>query len=173
MSLLTNETINHILDRRSIRAYKPEAIPADVVETLLTAAVHAPTARNSQPWQFIVIDDRAQLDKIVGLSPYTKMMAQAPLAILVAGMPEKCPGYWVDDCGAATQNILLAAKSLGLGSCWCGIHGTPDRCAEFGRVFGLPEGVVAYSVIALGYPNEEKPRAEGRLKPEIIHLNNW
>ena len=143
MSLLTNETINHILDRRSIRAYKPEAIPADVVETLLTAAVHAPTARNSQPWQFIVIDDRAQLDKIVGLSPYTKMMAQAPLAILVAGMPEKCPGYWVDDCGAATQNILLAAKSLGLGSCWCGIHGTPDRCAEFGRVFGLPEGVVA------------------------------
>ncbi|WP_195254500.1 nitroreductase family protein [Merdimmobilis hominis] len=173
MSLLTNETINHILDRRSIRAYKPEAIPADVVETLLTAAVHAPTARNSQPWQFIVIDDRAQLDKIVGLSPYTKMMAQAPLAILVAGMPEKCPGYWVDDCGAATQNILLAAKSLGLGSCWCGIHGTPDRCAEFGRVFGLPEGVVAYSVIALGYPNEEKPRAEGRLKPEIIHHNNW
>lgn len=101
MSLLTNETINHILDRRSIRAYKPEAIPADVVETLLTA------------------------------------------------------------------------KSLGLGSCWCGIHGTPDRCAEFGRVFGLPEGVVAYSVIALGYPNEEKPRAEGRLKPEIIHHNNW
>ena len=109
----------------------------------------------------------------MGLSPYTKMMAQAPLAILVAGMPEKCPGYWVDDCGAATQNILLAAKSLGLGSCWCGIHGTPDRCAEFGRVFGLPEGVVAYSVIALGYPNEEKPRAEGRLKPEIIHHNNW
>ena len=88
-------------------------------------------------------------------------------------MPEKCPGYWVDDCGAATQNILLAAKSLGLGSCWCGIHGTPARCAEFGRVFGLPEGVVAYSVIALGYPNEEKPRAEGRLKPEIIHHNNW
>ena len=69
MSLLTNETINPIVDRRSIRAYKPEAIPADVVETLLTAAVHAPTARNSQPWQFIVVDDRAQLDKIVGLSP--------------------------------------------------------------------------------------------------------
>ena len=139
----------------------------------MTAAVHAPTARNSQPWQFIVIDDRAQLDKIVGLSAYTKMMAQAPLAILVAGMPEKCPGYWVDDCGAATQNILLAAKSLGLGSCWCGIHGTPDRCAEFGRVFGLPEGVVAYSVIALGYPNEEKLWVECRLNPGIIHHNNW
>ena len=72
MSLLTNETINHILDRRSIRSYKPEAIPADVVETLLTAAVHAPTARNSQPWQFIVIDDRAQLDKSWAFPPIPK-----------------------------------------------------------------------------------------------------
>ena len=165
--------LRELFDRRSIRRYEDRPVEPEKLTELLRAAMNAPTARNSQPWQFIVIDDRAQLDKIVGLSPYTKMMAQAPLAILVAGMPEKCPGYWVDDCGAATQNILLAAKSLGLGSCWCGIHGTPDRCAEFGRVFGLPEGVVAYSVIALGYPNEEKPRAEGRLKPEIIHHNNW
>lgn len=173
MSIVMNGTIEDILDRRSIRAYKPDPIPADLVETLLTAAVHAPSARNGQPWHFLVIDDRKLLDQIVELSPYTKMMAQAPLAIMVLGDEQKTPGYWVDDCGAATQNILIAAQSLGLGACWCGIHGTADRCADFCKAFHLPEHIVPFSVIAIGYPNEQKPRAEGRMKPEIIHHNNW
>ena len=106
MSLLTNETINHILDRRSIRAYKPEAIPADVVETLLTAAVHAPTARNSQPWQFIVVDDRAQLDKIVGLSPYPKTSC----------WPLRAWG-WVPAGAASTALQTGARNSAGCSAC--------------------------------------------------------
>jgi len=103
--------------------------------------------------------------------PYSKMLKEAPCALIVCGDLDVSELFWIDDCAAATENILLAAKALGVGSCWCGLAHT-DRCFELAEKMNLPENIRPYSLIALGYPNEEKPRPE-RVQAERIHHNQW
>ena len=111
-----------VLDRRSIRKYTDQPVPDKLVETLLRAAMSAPSAGNQQPWHFVVIRDRAILDAVPGFHPYARMMVKAPVAILVCGDGdlEKSKGFWVEDCSAATENVLIEAQELGLGSVWLG-----------------------------------------------------
>jgi len=102
------------------------------------------------------------------------MLSQAALAILVCGDEERelSKGYWVVDCSAATQNILLAAHDLGLGAVWLGIHPREERKNEVRKIFNLPQNIQPMSIVSIGYPDEEKENPE-RFKPERIHYNKW
>jgi nitroreductase len=168
------DTIEAIHTRRSIRKYLDKAVPEDLVRQLLAAAMQAPSARNQQPWQFVVIDDRKPLAEIASLMPNAAMAAAAPLAILVCGdvSLEKSEGYWVVDCSAAVQNMLLAAHALGLGAVWCGIYPRPPRMRDMKRLISLPENVVAHSLVVVGYAAERVP-AEDRYLPERVRRNRW
>lgn len=168
------ETLDAILTRRSIRKYTDTPVTDEQVKVLLTAAMAAPSAGNAQPWQFVVVRDHDLLAKVAALHPYIGMAARAPVGILVCGdlRLEKYPGYWVIDCAAAVQNLLLAAHGLGLGAVWTGIHPMDDRVEAFARLFGAPTGVIPHSFIPVGHPAEVKSR-EDRYRPERMHLERF
>lgn len=168
------ELIEGIITRRSIRKFKTSAIPATTIKILLKAAMYAPSARNEQPWHFIVAEDRNLLNQIKDTHPYASMLAEAPLAIVVCGdlTLEKSPGYWPVDCSAATQNLLLAAHGCGLGAVWLGVFPRPERQEAIKKIFYLPDHIQPFSIIAIGEPNEQKQMPE-RFLPERVHYNSW
>ncbi len=168
------DAIEAILSRRSIRKYTAEPVSDELVKQLLEAAMAAPSAGNQQPWQFVVIRDRQLLTQIPSIHPYSSMVPQASIAILVCGDRQlaRMPEYWVQDCAAATQNLLLAAHAKGLGAVWLGVYPLEDRVAAFRRLLGLPESVTPMALISVGYPAEQKPRAD-RYDPVRVHVDNW
>jgi nitroreductase len=168
------DTLDAIHSRRSIRKYQDQAVPEALVEKLLASAMQAPSARNQQPWHFIVIDDRAILAQIPALMPNAAMAGSAPLAILVCGDLglEKSEGYWVVDCAAAVENMLLAAHALGLGAVWCGVYPREHRMEGLRQLVGLPATVIAHSLVVLGYAAEQVP-PENRYRPERVRRNRW
>lgn len=168
------DLLQGIITRRSIRKYSDKAISKDQIETLVKAGMYAPSASNQQPWHFIAITEREILNKIKEVHPYAKMLGEAPLAILVCGDQklELSKDYWVVDCSAATQNILLAAHGIGLGAVWLGIHPRVERKQEIRSIFNLPDHVQPASLISVGYPAEEK-ETPNRFKPDRIHYNAW
>jgi nitroreductase len=166
--------VEAILARRSIRKYTKDPVPDDVINDLLKAAMSAPSAVNEQPWQFIVITDRKILDEIPKFHPYSQMLRTAPVAILVCGdlELEKAKGYWVQDCSAATENILIAAQDKGLGAVWLGIYPREDRVTNLQKLLGVPEHVIPFSLVSLGYPAEQKPPAN-RYDESRVHHDQW
>jgi len=166
--------IDHILDRRSIRRYSDQKIDDETIKTILTAAMYAPSAVNLQPWHFVVIDQWPIMERIMEIHPHARMLRTASHAVVVCGDLElqHDDGYWVVDCGAATQNLLLAAHALGLGSCWVGIHPREERKIAFSRLLSLPSHVLPFALVALGYPEEQKARPE-RFHPEKVKHNGW
>jgi len=167
-------TFETIRTRRSVRSYKDQKIPDEIVMELLQAAMSAPSAGNEQPWQFIVIDDRQVLDSLLIANSNAKMCKEAQLAILVCGdlKKEKYPGFWVQDCSAAVMNILLAAHARGLGAVWTGIHPIQERVEGFKRLFHLPEEIVPLALVPMGYPSKGALVAD-RFQPERVHRNQW
>ncbi|MFA5810739.1 MAG: nitroreductase family protein [bacterium] len=163
-----------ILTRRSIRKYTKDAVPAETVEKLLRAAMSAPSAGNEQLWHFVVIDDRKILDEIPKFHPYSKMLHDAPLAIAILGdtSKEKHSGFWVQDCSAATQNLLLAAHALGLGAVWLGVHPREDIAGGVRKLLDLPPEVIPLAIISIGHPGEQKA-AEDRYDASKVHKNRW
>lgn len=149
-------------------------IPNETIEELLRAAMSAPSAGNEQPWQFLVIDDRKKLDSITGVNPNAKMCKEAQAAILVCGdtTKEKYPGFWVQDCAAATQNILLAAHERGLGSVWTGIYPIPERVQGFRQLLEIPDTIIPFCLVPLGYPAKESPQVD-RFQRDRVHYNSW
>jgi len=168
------EHLTHILDRRSIRRFTNQKVDNLIIKDILTAAMYAPSAVNCQPWHFVVIDDRDLLRKIMEIHPHARMLQTASHAIVVCGDEElqHDDGYWVVDCGAATQNLLLAAHSLGLGTCWVGLQPREERKDAFSRLLSLPVRVKPFAMVALGYPDEKKTRPE-RFVPEKVKHNRW
>ncbi len=170
--------INAIMTRSSVRSYTSQAIEEEKIETMLRAAMAAPTAGNKQPWEFVVIDDRAILDALPEVATGMKMAPKAPLAIAVCGVTAltfpNIPDYWVQDCSAATQNILLAAHAMGLGAVWCGAYpdGETGRVARINELLNVPDGVHVLSVIIIGYPDSE-PQPKDKWKPERVRYNRF
>ena len=163
-----------VLKRRSIRNFTSKNIGKEEIEILLKSAMYAPSAVNKQPWHFIVINDKAIFRQIMEVHPHSKMFETANIGILVCGdlKLQHGDGYWLADCGAATQNLLLAATDLGIGSCWIGIYPREDRMKAMKEIFSLPEHVEGFALIALGYPAEEKKTPE-RYHAEKVFLNRW
>ena len=168
------EIMEAILTRRSIRKYTGKPVGEALLRELLTAAMSAPSAGDQRPWHFVVITDRKTLDAVPRVHPYAQMLRQAPAAVLVCaelGL-EKHKGYWVQDCSAATQNLLLAAHCKGLGAVWLGLHPVQERVAAIKKLLGLPEGVMPLSLVAIGYPAEKKLK-EDRFDPARVHADKW
>jgi nitroreductase len=168
------DAIEVILTRRSIRQYTPEPVPDAVITDLLRAAMSAPSAANQQPWEFVVITDRAIRDEIPRFHPYAAMLRQAPVAILICGnlKRETFKGYWVQDCSAATENLLLAAHAKGLGAVWVGIYPLEDRVARLQKLLGLPAHVIPLALVPIGYPAEHVPPAD-RYDASRVHHDRW
>ena len=139
-----NPVIDNIMTRTSIRAYETKKVEEKKIEVMLRAAMAAPTAINSQPWDFVVVDDSAKLKE----------------------------QNWIADASAATENLLLAAHSLGLGAVWTGVYPSEHRVSVVRGVLGLPEYVVPLSLIPVGYP-AESPKPKDKWKPENVHRNGW
>ncbi|MBM9537062.1 nitroreductase family protein [Desulfobulbus alkaliphilus] len=160
--------------RRSIRSFTDQDIPADTITAILEAAMTAPSAGNQQPWRFIIIRDRQMLTAVPTVHPYAGMTAKAPVAILVCGAPTglKWPTFWPQDCSAATQNILLAARNLDLGSVWVGIYPEEERMKGFRRLFSIPEEIVPFALIPLGWPKEGFTSVD-RFNPALIREERW
>lgn len=168
------DILQAIMTRRSIRKYQDKPVSDDQVKTILEAAMMAPSAGNAQPWQFVVVKDKQAQSKIKDINPYAAMAENAFLGILVCGdlRLEKFAGYWVQDCSAAIQNILLAAHGIGLGAVWTGIHPIKERENGFKKLFDLPLEVIPLAYIVIGYPDQDL-KTPDRFKQERVHYEKW
>lgn len=172
-----NDVLSVIHERKSVRHYTADPVSPEDLDKLVRAGFAAPTARNSQPWEFIVITDRKRLDQLAEGLPYGKMLAKAPAAIAVCGnsadfMEGEARDMWIQDCSAATQNILLAAEGLKLGAVWLGVLPLKERMADVSKVLGLPSGIIPLCVISIGHPTGvEKPK--DKYKPAKVHFQGW
>jgi nitroreductase len=168
------DTIKAIMTRRSIRRFEDRTVEQKTIETLLKAAMQAPSARNSQPWHFIVITERKILSAIPEFHRYASMLEQAPAAILICGDTriEESVEYINTNCSAATQNLLLAAHELGLGAVWLGIYPKKQRVEGTRRLLEIPPEVVPIALVALGHAAEDK-QPEDRYRSGRVHRNRW
>ena len=169
--------MENILNRKSVRKYTKEEVKKEQLEMLVRAGMAAPSARNSQPWLFFVINDRAILDNLAKQLPNAKMLLSAKAAIVVCGNLQKAlegdgREFWVQDCSAATQNILLTAESMGLGAVWTGAYPRKETVNIIKVELGLPEHIVPLNVIPIGWQTgEEKPKQ--KYTEENIRWNKW
>ncbi|MCK9190874.1 MAG: nitroreductase family protein [Sphaerochaetaceae bacterium] len=172
-----NETLNNIYSRRSVREYSNKEIPQSVIDSLMKAGLSAPSNVNKMPWEFVVVDDKKILERLANATLYAKMTKDAPLAILVCGNMERTlPGEgkdsWVEDCSAASENILIAAQSLNLGAVWTGVYPTHDRVRNVSKAAYLPEHIIPLSLIVLGYP-KNLTFEEKELPTNRVHYNGF
>lgn len=168
------DILEAINSRRSVRKYTDQDVSDEQMQQILEAAMMAPSAGNAQPWQFVVIRDKDTLAKIKEFNPYAAFAANAPVAVLACGdlSLEKFKGYWVQDCSAAVENLLLAAHGIGLGAVWTGIYPLEDRIAAASKLFGLPEHVIPLSLIVIGHPVKQL-ESKSRFNPERVHKESW
>ena len=170
------DTLEAIHTRRSIRKYTDQPIAPQVLEQILAAGMMAPSAKNEQAWQFVVVQNRATLAALSKVSPYAGMAERAAAVIVVCGDTQREAvanlGYWIIDCSAAAENILLAAHALGLGAVWAAIHPRAERIAAFREVLPLPEHIIPLCLVSLGYPAETKGPVN-RFDPARIHFEQW
>ena len=182
-----NETIRTIMQRKSVRAFTDQAIPAEYMETMLKAAMAAPTGSNIQPWHFVVLTDKSKYENVFENNFNMRIFNSAAAVVVFCadttvtrpprdnpdGAPVTRPnGTWRDDMGACTENFLLAAESLGLGAVWTAAYPYSDRYASMKSELGLPDVVLPYCAVAVGYPaNDEQPK--DKWKPERIHYEQW
>ncbi|MGL4972268.1 MAG: nitroreductase family protein [Culicoidibacterales bacterium] len=168
--------MNAIFTRRSIRKYEATKIEPAKIEQVLKAAMQAPSAGNQQPWEFIVIEDEATLAQLSQMSPYSKLIQTAPLAIVVLGNQErmKYPENWEHDLGACTQNMLLQATDLGLGSVWMSTWPLQERVAHIRTMFDLGEHLNPYAVVAIGYPaGNQANKFKDRYDQTRVHYEKY
>ena len=168
--------LENIHSRKSVRQYTSEPVSEADIQTILKAAMAAPSAVNFQPWRFVVVTEREQLDAMAEILPYAKMLRQAPAAIVVCGETLWMGGnenpYWQQDCAAATQNLLLAVEALGLGAVWTGVYPNQDLYPKLHNYLNLPSTVQPFCCIPVGHPaGNEQPK--DKWKPENIHHGKW
>lgn len=167
---MSNAAIENIMTRTSIRAYTDQAVEPEKIETMLKAAMAAPTAMNKQPWHFVVVSNREKLDSLAEGGPRKGLTANAPLAIVVCGDKEDFfdgPEFWVEDCSAATENLLLAAHALGLGAVWTGAYPGVDRSVPIAQKLGLSDNLIPMAMVVIGYP-AENPAPKDKWNPENV-----
>jgi len=166
--------MKEILSRRSVREYTDKEISTEQINAILHAGMSAPSAGNQQPWHFIVLKDKKKLEELTELSPYAKMLKNANAAILVCGdlKRQKHEGYWMIDCAAATENMLLEITHLELGAVWLGVYPRLERMAFLKKYFNLPETVEAFALLSIGYPTTTAEELN-RFDAERVHFEKW
>ena len=172
-----NQIFENIMSRTSVRSYTEKPVEQEKVEMMLRAGMAAPSACNKQPWHFVVINDREILDQIPLFSPYSGMVKQAPLAIVVCGCMDKTlegieQEFWIQDCSAATENILLMAHGLGLGGVWTALYPLKERYEGMQQLLHLPKTMIPLNTLIIGYPKNQVA-AKDKWKEENISYNKW
>ena len=167
-----NAIFDNIIARTSVRSYTSQTIEEEKIDMLLRAGMAAPSACNKQPWHFIAITNREILDQIPTFSPYASMVKQAPLAIVVCGdlsktLEGKEQEFWIQDCAAATENILLMAQDLQLGAVWTALYPLQNRYQGMQQLLHLPNQLIPLNTIVIGYPNE-MVKAKDKWKEENV-----
>jgi len=168
------EVLEAIYTRRSIRRYSEKPIEPDLVDKIIYAAMYAPSAVNKQPWHFIVFNDEPLRKAIMAFHKSAAMLETARQCVLICYDEnlQHDEGFGVMDASAATQNLLLSAHALGLGACWIGIYPRQIRIEEMRKLFLLPENIVPFALVSLGYADETKSIPD-RIKKERIHYGKW
>ncbi len=168
-----DKRLDFIFKRRSIRKFKKGMeIKEEDVKAILEAGMAAPSGRNLKPWHFIVVRDKKVLKRISEFLPNASMMEGASLCFVICGDPSISSLLWEQDCAAATENMLIAIANIGLGGVWIGIHPREERKRPLMEIFGIPNGIEIFSLIAVGYPDEEKePRTQ--FDQTRIHYEKW
>jgi len=168
------DAIDALLSRRSIRKYKNKKVSDSKIKELLEVAMSAPSAGNQQLWHFIVIKDPHTLGKIPSFHNHAQMIKDASFGILVCGdiNLEKYKDMWIQDCAAATENILIAVNAEGLGGVWLGIYPRDERIKGLRELLDIPENIIPFSLISIGYPAEKKPKSN-RYNNSRVHFEKW
>ncbi|MHA1907481.1 MAG: nitroreductase family protein [Candidatus Thorarchaeota archaeon] len=168
------EILDAIYTRRSIRKFELKDVSDDVLKKILRAGMSAPNSGNQRLWQFVVVKDRGQMEKLVDAYPYAKMLRDVPFAIIVCfdKSREKYEERWQMDCAAASLNILLAAHGLGLAGLWLELYPVDDHVNAVRDSFGMPGHVVPFAALAIGHPAEEKPGVD-RYEEDLVHYDSW
>ena len=166
--------MEEIFKRRSVRSYTDKDISQEDLNLLLKAAMHAPSAGNQQPWEFIVVKNRDIMKAITEFHPYSSMLNSAACAVIICANKDymRLPEFWVQDCSAATQNLLLEAVHLGIGAVWLGVYPREEPVTGIQKLFELPEQVIPLCVVSLGYP-ETMPEAKDIWLEERVHMERW
>ena len=171
-----DEKLGFIFGRRSIRVYVPGEVSEEQLQTLLAAAMAAPSAAGKNPWHFLVVRNRRTLLRMATALPHGQMLATATLGIAVCGDMEVAHdnqlSYLLQDCSAAIENLLLAAHVLGLGACWLGVHPRAERIKSIREIFSLPASVLPVACVSVGYPGESK-EPHATYNPNCVHLESW
>ena len=163
-----------IFKRRSVRKYSGRDVADDIIKKILAAAMSAPSAGNERPWHFIVLRDKEMLKKVSECSPYARALAGAPVGIVVCAdlALEKHEGFWVQDCSAAVENILIEVAALGLGAVWLGVYPLEERILHLKKLFNLPEQIMPFAVVPVGYPGQENVPSD-RYDQSKLHYEKW
>jgi nitroreductase len=170
--MVNQSALDNIFARRSIRKFTAEPVSEAEIKTLLEAAMAAPSASDRRPWHFIVVRERVTLDALAESHPYAKMLFEAPLCVVPCADPAISDAWWVQDCSAAAENLLLAATALGLGTVWVGVYPRTARVQAVREVLGIPESIVPLCLIPTGHPAEHKqPRT--RYDATRAHQDKW
>jgi nitroreductase len=176
MSNTSDDKLNFILGRRSIRVYSPGEVSELAVTKLLEAAMAAPSAMTKDPWRFVVIRDKQTLARMAEALPGGKMLVTASLAIVVCGdmdgVLDRQLSYLLQDCSAAIENLLICAHVLGLGACWVGVHPSEDSIRRLKEMLSMPAPVIPIAAISLGHPGEQ-PSPRTRYNPDSVHIEKW
>lgn len=164
--------LSAIYNRKSVRSFiKDRPVSDEDVLALIKAGMSAPSGKDTRPWEFVIINDRAILDKMAEELPTAKMLSQAPMAIVVCGDTIRS-SYWYLDCSAATENILLAAEAMELGGVWTAAYPYRDRMATVIKHTNMPAQVLPLAVIPIGYPMGNHS-VKDKYDEKKIHMNKW
>lgn len=174
---MNKDFLNVIYTRLSVRKFTGEKVKREDLTAMLRAGMSAPSAVNVQPWSFVVVTDRATLDKLCEALPYAKMLDKAGAAIIVCGVPDKdntyAKKYWVMDCSLASGNILLAAHALGYGAVWTAAYAEKDRMGSVRQILSIPENIIPLNVIPVGVPANKDEKPKDKFREENIHWEKW
>lgn len=168
-SLKREAVLENIHQRKSVRDYTTQPVEDEKTNALLEAAMAAPSGKDTRPWHFVVINDRARLDSMAAELGNAKMLAKAPMAIVICG-DSTVSSYWYLDCSLAGENLLLAAEAMGLGAVWTAAFPYEDRMEVVRRHINLPENILPLCVIPIGYPAGDN-RPKEKFNAERIHWN--
>ncbi len=167
--------MNELFNRVSVRDFMEGRVEPDKVDLMLKAAMYAPSAKNQRAWEFIVVDDRDLIQQLSKVSPYAGPVGRAPMAIVILGNRDNMtvPQMWEQDLGACTENLMLAATSVGVGTVWIGIAPVRERMNAISDIFDLTENLMPFAIVAVGYPKETPVPHKDRYDRNKVHHNGY
>lgn len=163
-----------LASRRSVRAFSDEHVTDEMIDHIIRAAMTAPSAGNQQPWHFIIVRDKEKMGGVTKFHPYAAMLNTCSVSIIVCGDPngKKWPDFWPQDCSAAVQNMLLAARESGLGTVWVGLYPLKDRMQGMRKLFNIPSKIHPFAIVPVGFPVGGFKKLD-RYDASLVHRELW